>query len=242
MTIYDSLAPVYEQVFPYDPVQGDFFMNTVPALGSGGSLLDIGCGTGAFARDMQSRGASVAALDFDAAMIEEAKTRSALVDFQQRDMHAVQAYYEKESFAAVSCLGNTLVHCSSLMETGELIASIASLLKNNGKAVFQILNYDYILDAGITELPLIEREGLRFERKYSAAGKLLRFETVIEYDNKRYAASTDLFPLRKHELAALCLRTDLGSVDFYSDFSLSPVTETSFSLVCIAEKIKDCHH
>jgi glycine/sarcosine N-methyltransferase len=82
------------------------------------------------------------------------------------DMRKIGEYYGRESFDALYCLGNTLVHLEGPEQIGIFLDAAFKLVKPDGVLILQILNYDHIVDDHINELPEIKTEKLRFSRWY----------------------------------------------------------------------------
>ena len=55
-----------------------------------------------------------------------------------------------------TCFGNTLVHLQSIELMGKMLKGVFAVLKPGGHFLLQILNYDFILDEQVSELPLID--------------------------------------------------------------------------------------
>jgi SAM-dependent methyltransferase len=99
-TRYDGLADWYDEEFQPAPLEGDAWQVVAPLIGEGsGELLDLGCGTGAYAGALAGLGWTVTGVDVSEDMLRRARRRG--VHVVRSD--AVDLPFEDGSFdAAVS--------------------------------------------------------------------------------------------------------------------------------------------
>ncbi len=183
------------------------------AAGAPLRLLDVGCAVGDLAaaaaqaggstdsdtsRDVSARGIEVDAIDLNSAMIRRAaarhseKVQTGRLRFHRMDMLKIAQEFEPESFDAIACLGNTLVHLPGPLEIEQFLKAAGRILRSgstgsrapgsqepgrpdgasashasSGTLILQLLNYDYLLQERPKQLPLTETEHVRFEREYN---------------------------------------------------------------------------
>jgi len=132
------------------------FLREVLAGAPSPRLLDLGCGTGEHARFLQEEGFSVTGVDASEAQLSQAREGGPGPEFVKGDL-ATLGEAVKGPFGAAISLGNSLPH---LFEAPMacLLADLARLLLPGSPALFQVLNYDRILDERVTSLPLNVRE------------------------------------------------------------------------------------
>jgi SAM-dependent methyltransferase len=89
-------------------------------------------------------------------------------------------FFPRERFSLVTCLGNTIPHLTSREDIAVFFSSAFACLEPGGSFIFQIVNYDRVLDFAVRNLPLIARDGISFDRLYSAPydSGLIDFNTV----------------------------------------------------------------
>jgi len=174
MHFYSSIAPFYDIIFPYQPLQKDFVLR-FHSGGPGSTLLDVGCGSGSLALALCEHFEQVNGIDPDEEMLGMAKkkakdrgdTRYAIREmYKEGGMLDVAKLFEKERFDVVLCLGNTLVHLASDDEVRDFLQQSSQVLKPGGSLIIQIINYDRVIDQKLGGLPTIENEQCRFERIY----------------------------------------------------------------------------
>lgn len=229
-------------------------------------LLDIGCAVGDLAAAVAQAGNSgansdagraspapaieVDAIDLNSAMIQRAAARhsesvqTGRLRFHRMDMLKIAQEFDSESFDALSCLGNTLVHQPGPLEIERFLRSSARILRTGSTLILQLLNYDYLLQERPKQLPLTETEHARFEREYSyttgseTGSKDIRvvFTTRlrIKSTGEVYEDSIELYPLRRGELKTLLESAGFGKVEFYGGFDRSPLEPDSFPLIVVA--------
>ena len=125
----------------------------------------------------------VKAIDLDDQMIHRAKTENQKdnLEFFEMDMMKINHHFPGNTFQSVICFGNTLVHLTSENQILDLFKQVKEVLKEDGKFLFQIINYDRILDKEIDFLPTIENENIRFIRNYQfePSSGFIHFETNL---------------------------------------------------------------
>ncbi len=202
MSFYASFAEHYDQVFPAGPKPG-FVAGQIP---SPARLLDVGCATGGVALALAQRGYQVLGVDLDDSLLRYAcaKLPEAPTDrlgFMKADMRRLAL--PSPSFDGALCLGNTLVHLLSETDRRQALVMLKGLVRPGGSLLVQIVNYDRILAKGISSLPLIENERLRFFRTYSdVTPEKLRFCVRLELKatDQVFEAEQQLVPLRRDQL------------------------------------------
>jgi glycine/sarcosine N-methyltransferase len=237
MPFYGEIAEYYDYIFPFSTTQMDFVRNSLEKPYHDKRVLDIGCGTGDLAIALSESGFSVTGIDSDSAMIQKAidKTLHSPATFIPMDMRSMADYYKPSTFNAVLCFGNTLVHLANIQEIETLCKDVKRVLKQNGKFLIQILNYDYILDHNIRSLPLIDNQFITFERTYNYNKKnhLIAFKTIltIKETSKKIINKVNLFPIRKGELYLSLRNSSFSNISFYGNFDRSALKDDSLPLV-----------
>lgn len=238
---YSSISNYYSEIFPYKPAQLEFVQNQVGQL-KGAKILDIGCATGELSSRLAEQGAEVTGIDLNPDLITQAKNskkHSGLL-FQIGDMLKLTDDFPPNSFDAVLCFGNTLVHLLSAENILKMAQGVYQILKPEGKFLLQILNYDYILDKQVTKLPLIETENIRFVRNYNfeESSPVITFQTelVLKKENRSVKNETPLLALRHEKLKRLLGQAGFKNTDFFASFKKESFGGEHLPLVVYAEK------
>lgn len=132
------------------------FLREVLADAPSKRLLDLGCGTGEHARFLQAEGFEVTGVDASEAQLVEAREAGPGPEFVGADLAELGAAVTGPFGAAIS-LGNGLPHLHA-PEMARFLGHLAGLLDPGAPVLFQVLNYDRILDGRVTSLPLNVRE------------------------------------------------------------------------------------
>jgi glycine/sarcosine N-methyltransferase len=220
---YTSISKFYTEIFPYNPIQLQFLKKNLGDL-YGQQILDIGCATGELAFQLAQEGSQVTGIDLNEDLLGQAIQKKSFpnLNFQLGDMLKLEDDFLPGKFDAVLCFGNTLVHLPTFSLIRQMFSGVNSILKSGGKFLIQILNYDYILDDKISQLPNIETEVLKFIRKYKFEknSPIIRFETdlLLKSKNRIISNETSLLALRSKELTKLLIETGFSDIRLFSDF------------------------
>jgi len=235
MAFYQELSRYYDEIFPAE-ASDLAFLNV--ALTGKKRLLDLGCGTGNKTKWLAAPGREILGLDLDENMIGQARLKHAGPGLQYRvgDLTAFGWEFPAESFDGLVCLGNTLVHLTEAGALERFFEDAARVLTPGGLLIIQILNYDHILDSGLTELPLIDTGRVIFRRRYRPSGRLLRFQTRLEIQgDAAFDNDVPLWPLRQAELTTL-LAHAFEDLSFYGGYDGRPLASSGLVLLSLARR------
>ncbi len=240
---YSSISNYYHEIFPYNPAQLKFVETGCGSL-SGKKILDIGCATGELAFELAKAGAEVTGIDLNEDLLRRAQAEKIhpRLTFQKGDMLNLEEAFQSEQFDAVLCFGNTLVHLSSENHIKKMLNGVGRILKPGSVLLLQILNYDYIVDEPVTDLPVIETGNIRFKRTYKikSDSKLIIFSTELHLKNesKTIVNETPLYALRSDELVNLLNEAAFKDIKLYSSFKEDEFGGKHLPLVVKAYKSK----
>lgn len=237
---YSSIALRYSQIFPFRKEQLEFTDLIMHGL-SGKSILDVGCGTGELSRRMGEAGATVTAFDLNKEMLAVAQSDNAhpQVAYMWANMLHVVRYFGRAKFDGVVCYGNTLVHLLNPMQMRDFFSGVLTVLKPGGRFMLQILNYDYIVDRKLENLPVIDLDTLRFERFYKyEATREITFKTrlTLKESGEVIENSSELLGIGSEELTLLMDVAGMQNIHLYGGFNREPFGGEHLPLVITAEK------
>lgn len=246
MTFYEEIAPYYEQIFPLQKSQVEFVKNIFHQPREI-KLLEVGCGIGLLSFALVSTHIKITAFDLDDGMLKEAistRIKSSIsvnnLEFLHLNMLSIGKKFKKATFDGVLCFGNTIVHLPSKENVLSFFIQAREALKPNGMLLFQLLNYDRLLDQHITSLPLIENDILSFERYYSypSSETCVDFKTIltIKKSMEKIEHTIPLFPLRKKDMESLLSKAGF-SYSIFGSYLKDPFTQDSDSLVVQANSL-----
>lgn len=237
-TFYESIAAYYDYIFPLNEKAVSF---ATSYLNGGDKVLDIGCAVGSLSCELAKFCNQVEAFDLNAQMVAIAKQKSGdKVNFKEADMLQIAENYPLQYFDVASCFGNTLVHLLTTQQQFSFLQQVYQSLKKGGVFLLQILNYDTILDKGITQLPLIDNDKITFVRTYqfNKNESVFDFHTELKLkdSNRTITNKAQLFALRPCELEILLQKAGFSQVKMYNSFDREGLSEEKLPLVVEARK------
>jgi SAM-dependent methyltransferase len=243
---YRSIAPFYDDIFPYNPHQKDFVLTSAEDQPKNKSLMDVGCGTGNLALELSKYFDSVTGIDSDREMIGAARAKASEAGseavFECLDMLNIGRCFKYSPFDIITCFGNTLVHLENAVEIGDFIEQTKRLLNPGGKLLVQIVQYDRIITRNIRQLPLIENDRVRFERFYHPSPETdkIEFHTVLRIrDSDRVIKNKiELCPILKDELEKILKDSGFDHIRLYGSFKREPLSDNSVPLIIEASNNK----
>ena len=237
MSFYQQIAPYYHHIFKINVNQVDFIKLKIPE--SDCKVLDIGCGIGTLSVELTKYYKNVLGIDMDAEMIRVAsktiESTSKSIQFQQTSMLKLNAFIDKNTLDGIICFGNTLVHLNSLDEIADFLQQSKAVLKSNGKLLFQIVNYDKIIEKNIKQLPIIKNDEIIFERNYyyRKSENKIDFNTrlTVKLPQQIIENSIELLPVLKNELAILLKNAGFNNCNYYGNFNQESYSIDSPALI-----------
>ncbi len=224
---YTSIAKYYSEIFPYNPVQLNFVKSRAGEL-TGKQILDIGCATGELSYELARTGGNVFGIDLNDDLLNQAKSNKIHpnLHFQKGNMLELKKDFHEKTFDVVLCFGNTLVHLNNLDEIRQILQGVYWVLKPHGLFLIQILNYDYILDEPVSQLPMIDTENIKFIRKYEFNNESIhvnfKTELILKKENEMISNATMLLPLKSNYLKKSLVQVGFKEIEFFSSFKLEP--------------------
>lgn len=238
MDFYQSISKYYQYIFPLNKMQLDFIGKSHPQAKDQLSILDIGCASGDLSLELAKTYQKVIGIDLDKGMIDQAITKGKNyknLEFHLQNMLELDTAFESNSFDIIACFGNTLVHLNSDDEVLQFFRNAKAVLKKDGKLLFQIINYDRIIDQKIDHLPTIENDVIKFERNYKyhpSLGKV-DFETILSIKENKNSIQNciALLALRKSKVEELLQKAGFTNISFFGNFKRENLTENSMPLI-----------
>ncbi|MCX7921125.1 MAG: class I SAM-dependent methyltransferase [Clostridia bacterium] len=245
MGFYEEISRYYDYIFPIGEQQLNFIKQSVGTPPK--TVLDVACGSGGYSVELSKGGYNVKATDVDEKMVEMAREKAGK---QNLDMHVFRSDMRElqdmdgDKFDCIFCIGNSIVHLGSLEDIYRALERMYNLLQKEAKLILQIINYDRIINQGITGLPTIKNDevGLEFIRNYQyiREKQLIVFHTVLtvneENGEKRFENAIELLPVLKSDMVQVLERAGFKELELYGDFNYTPYNENSYMLVVKAVK------
>jgi SAM-dependent methyltransferase len=173
---------VYDQLFSSND---DLVFWRGLAQASGGSVLELACGTGRIAAALAADGHRVVGLDIATPMLAEARRKSDSVEWIAADM---RSFTLSRRFDLVILAANAFCHLLTLRDCEDCLRSVLAHLEGGGR---------FALDVPV---PVLAGQGVRFHLgAYDAADGNERVTVDYSY---RYAPDTQLVTTRMfHQLS-----------------------------------------
>lgn len=157
-TFFDAHAPVYdENVFTKNTLKEVDFLLEELGLAAGGSILDVGCGTGRHSVELAKRGYAVTGLDLSSEMLaraaEAAKTTAVHVEWVRSDATRF-SFPGKYDAAICLCEGSFGLLSRTddpIAQPLSILCNISRSLKPQGKVLATVLNAARMLRAHSNE-------------------------------------------------------------------------------------------
>ncbi|PAT01310.1 hypothetical protein CI105_07575 [Candidatus Izimaplasma bacterium ZiA1] len=229
--MYNEISELYDKIFPFSNQKLSFLKKYLDK----GQILDLACGTGTYTIPLAIDN-EMSGFDLDEGMIDIAKSKNnTSIDFRVKDMMSVD---DVNKYNSIFSIGNSIVHVTDFQMQEKLFKSLNLALKENGKLVIQIVNYDRILDQNINELPTITNQGVSFTRKYNQKDDgLVDFITNISYKEMNETNQVTLLPMRKKMLESLLENSGFEVINTFGGFNEESFNyEKSFHLILICKK------
>ena len=200
----------------------------------------MGCGTGTLLGSFTDRFGKLVGVDIDAELLKYASMKllaghGSPVELLKESIRDLDTVFRDDEFSCITCLGNTLPHLVGPGAIQETLASAARHLERDGVFVFQIINYDRILDRGLRGLPTIERGEISFERYYSAPDErgLINFNTILSDPGKNLEIqnSIPLLPVRKLQMAGYLAAAGFSRISYFGDYAGAAYSPDSYLLI-----------
>ncbi len=238
MKFYDEMTNYYNHIFPLGKVKEAWVLEQLEKY-KVKSLLDIGCATGTLAASMIKHLNTVDGFDLDGPMVELANQtyNHEGLRLQEGNMLDIDQLYEGQFFDAVTCFGNTLVHLPG-EDVKSVFRQIKGHLKEGGVFIGQIVNYDYIYQADVKALPLIDNDVVRFDRYYDWTDRTrLDFKTklLIKQEGITYENRISLFPLYKAFLDKGLKEAGFDKVSYYKNYKGDVYDGNHLPLIFLAQ-------
>ena len=144
---FDAHAPLYdENEFTKNTVREVDFLIDELGIPPGGSILDVGCGTGRHSVELAKRGYAVTGLDLSSEMLAKAAEAANAAGVHVEWVHADATQFSfAEAYDAAICLcegafGLLGQQDDPIEEPLAILCNISRSLKSGAKALFTVLN------------------------------------------------------------------------------------------------------
>lgn len=242
-----SHARLYDLMFPGGGPAVDFYR--AEADRQGGSVLELGCGTGRKLIPIASDGHPCVGLDLSPDMLAEAQRkadeRGVTVEWAQGDMRAFDL---GRTFDVVLIAANSLLHLHDADDLVSCFRSVRRHLAPGGRVVFDIFNPSVRLLAGADGVRRAreslsftdpDRGGVRVDvaETYDALTQVTRGTWFLSTDSEPdfVVAPLEIRSIFPQELPLLLSLGGLRLVERFGDWSGGPIATDAPLQLCVCE-------
>lgn len=234
---YTEISKYYDYIFPTGNPQLQMIKEIVGEAPK--DILDVACGSGGYAKNLDDSGHRVTAIDLDRKMVGALKEKDSNIDARVLNMLDIENL--NKTFDLIFCIGNSVVHLKDNDEIYEFLKSCRNSLKEDGHILIQVINYDRVLGQDVKQLATIENEevALVFERYYDYLPDRhkINFKTLLKVDGHTLENSVLLHPIKSAEFVGLLEKSGFRNIQLYGSFNgdqYDPMV--SIPLIIVAKK------
>ncbi|MCH8184885.1 MAG: class I SAM-dependent methyltransferase [Chloroflexi bacterium] len=248
---FDQWAEVYDSVYSYVTDDIPFYIDE--ARSAGGSVLELGCGTGRVAIPIAQAGIEIVGLDSSAAMLEVAG-RKAQKAPGARGLRLVEAdmrdFSLDEVFGLVIIPFRGFLSLLSVEDQIQALANVRAHLAPGGKLAFNIFvpDLNMLVQEGdvayhlrdVTDSDTGRRLVVWHQSAYDNHNQIISARVIVddlEADGvvgRRFYRDFQLRYSHRWEIRHLLEVCGFEIVDLFGDFERSPFDETSTEMVWVA--------
>ncbi|MEH6944503.1 class I SAM-dependent methyltransferase [Bacillus sp. JJ722] len=237
MPFYKTLTPYYDDIFPTNERTLSFLTSHFK---EGGTILDIGAGTGNMAISLSHQDFHVTAAEPEVDMAKQILLKAESCQYPITvTTNTMQQIGELEgSYDGIYCIGNTLVHLNKLEEFHTFLEQAFQKLHPEGVLIIQIVNFDKVLLKNDFTFPIIKNKMFTFERQYALDGKHILFTTTLSVNKESQTNTIRLYPITSTQLLSILKHSGFEIIDAYGNFEYKDYSIDSPALVVVAKKRK----
>ena len=225
---YSKFSKDYEQIFPFNKKIYSFLKEYIPSPNT--TILDIGCASGHYCGRFAADGYKITGIDLDPDMIRTAV--STYPDATFKVLNLVDIASLSTEFGMVYSTGNVMAPVS-IDDFKSFLTSLKNTMSNGGIWIFQVPNWDYILQLDSYTFSEIETEERIFLRHYSDINKsTLIFNTELKDKNSGKIVFKDkvtMYPVPAEKYISLQKEAGFDLLVHYADYGKSTFINSNFS-------------
>jgi len=234
---YSEFSADYEQIFPFNEKIYSFLKGYLPA--GNVSILDIGCASGHYCGRFTADGNNITGIDLDSDMINTAVKTYPNTNFEVLNLVDIASLTEK--YSMVYSTGNVMAHVS-IDDFKSFLITLKENMTDGGIWIFQVINWDYILQRDSFTFPKIETKDKIFLRHYSDINKnTLIFNTELKDKNTGKIVFKDkvlMYPVPSEEYISIHEKAGFKLLGHFSDYRKTIFDSNNFSADIYVFKIK----
>ena len=225
---YSKFSKDYEQIFPFSKAVYSFLKGYLPS--GNVNILDIGCATGHYCGRFTGEGFNTTGIDLDSDMIHTANNTYPGSKFEV--LNLVDINRVSGEFSFVYSTGNVMAHIS-IQEFKNFLSLLKGKMQDTGVWIFQVINWDYILQKNEFTFSEIETKEKIFVRKYTDINKnTLTFNTELK--NKKsgeivFKDKVTMYPVPSEKYIDIHKESGFELLGHYADYGKLAFNSNNFS-------------
>lgn len=225
---YSKFSKDYEQIFPFNERVFSFLKGYLQSNNT--NILDIGCATGHYCGRFAADGYKITGIDLDPDMIRTAVNIYPDADFEVLNLIDIASLTTE--FDMVYSTGNVMAHVS-IDDFKSFLTSLNKNMSDDAVWIFQVINWDYILQLDNYTFSEIETKEKVFLRHYSEISKdTLVFNTELKDKNSGKIVFKDkvtMYPVPSEKYLSLHKEAGFELLGHYADYGKSDFVSSNFS-------------
>ncbi len=225
---YSKFAKDYEEIFPFDHETYSFLNGYLPDNTK--NILDIGCATGHYCGRFAADGFEPTGIDLDKQMIMSAKKTYPSAEFSS--LNLTEIHRLKSTYNMVYSTGNVMAHIPVGSFT-TFLESLKGILSEDGIWIFQVINWDYILNQKTFSFPVKETESKIFYREYTdITNSTLQFNTKLKdrkSGNTLFEDNVTMYPVHSEQYITMHQTAGFKMIGHYAGYGKMPFESNNFS-------------
>ncbi|MBR4449100.1 MAG: methyltransferase domain-containing protein, partial [Treponema sp.] len=240
MEINQNIAEYYDELYPVTEEQKRFYEERVKKYSAPVKFLRIGCGTGTFEHNLAREGFDVTGLETSTELLESAnrkrRTQLMAVRYFQMSSLEMSRFLGRNFYDIISILDNRILFIRDEVFLAKFFYDCHELLRQNGCMILTAPNFDIYPDK--TKIILPERKSIRamLTTTISLKNDQMLMDQKLETGNGRRLTITEDAPVNlitKEQIQKGAKEAGFTSVEFFADFELNPLTESSENILAV---------
>ena len=235
----------YEDFFPIEPHQLDFFTNLSEEFTSPAKFLSVECGPALLSDTLQEKN-DITLTDSFPEFVSIVNTRQINKDNPAHVFNLnpadIARYLGKNFFNVIACLSYRIIFMKDRTLIKKFLFDSKMLLSDGGYLVLDILNFSkYDFSETKIDLPVKKSERASLYSsviKNSDSVQYKLFQHVVTASGKVIDEVKDelICPISMESIRSYAKEVGYSSVEFYNDYNRTPYTTDSDKIICVLKK------
>lgn len=234
-----TFVEYYDDFFPTSEEQMKFFSESAKDYFAPVKFLNIGSNTGSLAILLAKQGFDVTGTEMWQELLDSAslkrRTQLLSIRFFKLSSSEITRYLGKGFYNIVFNLDGRIPLLGSRDKVENFFKDAKTLLTKNGKLILAICNFDYLKNSNKNTITKeSSRAVFKCDFDFSKKDTALLTQKVIHNGDKEFTVLENIpvYPISREELITFSKAAGFSKVNFYSDYTKNPATESTEILLC----------